>query len=48
MPFKDGTYKHENGFVITVVAGAIMISPNHPLSIRLAELFDTAKWKEMK
>lgn len=47
MPFKDGTYKHENGFVITVVAGTIMISPSHPLSIRLAELFDTKKWKEM-
>ena len=48
MPFKDGTYKHDNGFVITVVSGVIMISPNHPLSIRLAELFDTKKWKELQ
>lgn len=48
MPFKDGTYKHETGFVITVISGVVMISPNHPLSIRLAELFDTEKWKEVK
>lgn len=48
MPFKDGTYKHDNGFVVTVVSGVIMISPNHPLSIRLSELFDAEKWKEMK
>lgn len=48
MPFKDGTYKHETGFVITVISGVVMISPNHPTSIRLAELFDTEKWKEVK
>lgn len=48
MPFKEGTFKHDNGFVITVVSGVIMISPNHPLSIRLADLFDAEKWKEMK
>ena len=48
MPFKDGTYKHESGFVITVVSDEVMISPNHPLSIRLADLFDTEKWKEVK
>lgn len=48
MPFKDGTFKHDNGFVITVVSGVIMISPNHPLSIRLADLFDAKQWKEMK
>lgn len=47
MPFKDGTYKHECGFIITIVYGTVMISPNHPLSLRLSELFDTTKWKEV-
>lgn len=47
MPFKNGIYKHESGFIITVANGVVMISPSHPLSLRLAELFDTTKWKEM-
>lgn len=47
MPFKDGTYQHESGFTIMVVSGIIMISPDHPLSLRLSELFDTNKWSEI-
>ena len=47
MPFKDGTYKHEAGFTTMVVSGIIMISPDHPLSLRLSELFDTDKWSEI-
>lgn len=47
MPFKDGTYKHESGFIITIISGTVMISPNHPLSLRLSELFDSTKWKEV-
>lgn len=46
MPFKDGTYIHESGFTMKVENGVVMLSPNHPLSIRLSELFDTSKWKE--
>lgn len=48
MPFKDGTYQHESGFIIMIQNGVVMLSPNHPLSMRLAELFDTTKWKEVK
>lgn len=48
MPFKDGTFKHETGFTIVVINGVVMISPNHPLSIRVAELFDKSKWEEVK
>lgn len=45
MPFKSGTYEHESGFTIMVTEeGTIMVSPNHPLSLRLSELFDTSKW----
>lgn len=48
MPFKEGTYEHESGFKIFVdESGTIMVSPNHPLSIRVSELFDTNKWKEV-
>ena len=46
MPFKDGIYQHESGFVVMVKDGAIMLSPNHPLSMRLSELFDVKKWKK--
>lgn len=48
MPFKDGTYIHETGFTLMVKDGMIMLSPNHPLSLRLSELFDSGKWKEVK
>lgn len=48
MPFKDGIYQHESGFAVMVSNGVVMLSPNHPLSIRLSELFDTSKWKEVK
>nr|DAR45233.1 MAG TPA: hypothetical protein [Caudoviricetes sp.] len=48
MPFKDGTYEHVSGFVVMVSNGVVMLSPNHPMSIRLAELFDASKWKEVK
>lgn len=30
MPFKDGTYQHESGFVVMVKDGVVMLSPNHP------------------
>ena len=46
MPFKDGTYQHETGFIILVKDGTVMLSPNRPLSLRLSELFDSSKWKE--
>lgn len=48
MPFKTGTYKHETGFTIMVTDDeTIMLSPNHPLSLRLSELFDTDKWTKI-
>lgn len=48
MLFKTGTYKHENGFTIMVTDdGTIMLSPNHPLSMILSELFDTTKWNKI-
>ncbi len=48
MPFTAGTYKHADGFTIMVTEdGRIMLSPNHPLSLRLSELFDTSKWEKI-
>lgn len=40
MPFKAGTYNHEED-------GVVMLSPNHPLSLRLSVLFDTTKWAKI-
>lgn len=48
MLFKEGTYKHETGFTILVDKnGMVMLSPNHPLSIRLEEMFDPHKWTKV-
>ena len=48
MPFKEGTYEHESGFRIFVDEnGTIMVSPNHPLSIRISEMFDANKWTKI-
>ena len=48
MPFKDGKYKHSSGFTIIVMGGEIMLSPDHPLSVRLSDLFNSSKWEEVK
>lgn len=47
MPSKDGTYQHETGFVDMVKDDVVMLSPNHPLSMRLSELFDAKKWSKV-
>ena len=48
MLFNAGTYKHESGFTIMVSdTGEVMLSPNHPLSMRLAELLDPTKWTKI-
>lgn len=48
MLFNAGAYKHEEGFTIMVTeSGCIMISPDHPLSLRLSVLFDTTKWTKI-
>lgn len=48
MLFHDGTYQHENGFIIFVIDGKVMLSPDHPLSMRLSDIFDTSKWQKIK
>ncbi len=45
MPFKDGLYQHETGFTVLIKDETVMLSPNHPLSMRLSELFDSKKWR---
>lgn len=47
MPFKAGTYKHEEGFIMVTEDDVIMLSPNHPLSLRLSVLFDATKWEKI-
>lgn len=48
MPFKTGTYKHKSGFTLMVTEnGVIMLSPNHPLSLRLNELFNSDNWEKI-
>lgn len=47
MLFNDGKYKHENGTVVLVKDGVVMLSPNHPLSMRLSEIFDSSKWEKI-
>lgn len=48
MLFNAGTYVHEDGFTIMVTDnGTIMLSPNHPLSLRLSVLFDVTKWTKI-
>ena len=49
MLFQEGTYKHESGFTIIVSnTGEVMLSPNHPMSMRLCELLDPTKWTKIK
>lgn len=48
MLFNDGTYRHESGFIIFVIDSKVMLSPDHPLSMRLSDIFDTNKWQKIK
>ncbi len=49
MLFTKGNYKHETGFEIMVTeTGDILISPDHPLSLRLSEIFDKNKWTKVE
>ena len=49
MLFTKGKYKHETGFEIMVTEnGDILISPDHPLSLRLSEIFDKNKWTKVE
>ena len=41
MLFNNGTYQHESGFIIFVIDSKVMLSPDHPLSMRLSDVFDT-------
>ena len=48
MLFNNGTYQHESGFIIFVIDGKVMLSPDHPLSMRLSDVFDANKWTKIK
>ena len=47
MPFKDGKYRHSKGFILIIHDGFVTLSPNHPLSLRVSELFDSTQWEEV-
>lgn len=47
--FEQGLYKHEEGFTVLVTEDdKIMLSPDHPLSMRLSELFNAEKWTRVE
>jgi len=47
MLFNKGVYEHKSGFEISVDdAGEVMLSPNHPVSIRLADIFGVDCWTQ--
>ena len=47
--FEKGLYKHEEGFIVLVTEDSkIMLSPDHPLSMRLSELFNAEKWTKVE
>ena len=47
MPFKEGTFSFKEEFTIAVDSeGTVMITPEHPVSVRIAELFNADNWTE--
>lgn len=49
MLFKEGTYRHETGFTVTIDKdGQVMLSPNHPMSIKLKDMFSSKQWTKVK
>jgi hypothetical protein len=49
MLFKEGTYKHETCFTVMIdKGGQVMLSPNHPMSIKLKDMFDSTQWTKVE
>lgn len=49
MLFKEGTYRHETGFTVMIDKdGQVMLSPNHPTSIKLKDMFDSTQWTKVE
>lgn len=48
--FKPGTYEHENGVIIKVDedGDVYLLGRKIPLTMRLLDVFDSKKWKEVK
>ena len=44
MPFKEGTYRHEDGWTIYVSDGKIFISPDAPAFVNVKDFFNPEKW----
>lgn len=48
MPFKDGIFQHELGFTLYITNGQVYINGNWPLSVRITDIINTKKWREIK
>lgn len=47
MPFAEGTYKHEQGFVVMVKGDMIFLSPDAPAFVNMKDFFDQTKWTKI-
>lgn len=45
--FNDGDYVHENGTCVHIQDGKVYYAPGAKLAMRLDEIFDSTKWKEV-
>ena len=44
MPFKEGTYKHEDGWTVYINDGMIFVSPDAPVFVNIKDFFNPEKW----
>lgn len=45
----EGMYRHESGFEIIITEdNKIFISQNHPLSLRLSDIFNVDRWTKIR
>lgn len=48
MLFNAGIYQHKTGFEISVNdSGEVMLSPYHPVSLRLSDIFGNECWTQV-
>lgn len=47
MPFAEGTYKHERGFIVLIKDGSVFLSADAPAFVNLADFFDATKWTKI-
>ena len=47
MPFKNGAFKHKDGFILYIFGDNVAIGGEIPLTVRISDLINVKNWEEI-